>query len=457
MRAALLGLLVVAGCDAGPTCDPDELADRLAQANATVEVGDCAVSGRFDVAPGVTLAGTGPASAIVGTDRGPVLQVDTTGAATTIRGLRLVGSGHVTLELSGAGRAEVTDVIVEVPAVGVGVTAEGLARLAMVDVEVIGPATAATADSVPNDPDAMSYATHGLALFSVADLSLTRVDVRGFQKVAALLVDSSTTWSGGDVRECVGAGIVVSGGEAALTDVTVHDLFASMRGLVISLGLTTTRDAVVTTERLEVASNPQFGILQDGGSVDHLDLSVHDNGDVGLWAQRATHLSIAGDAPEIVGNHVAGLVLSSASDVTISGAVIDGTTQGLTAVGTGGGVDAGDGIHIVGASRNVTLESLTLRGNARVQIVAELGATAATDITLRDVRVEGTGAQLGLITQNGAVPMGWDASVSRLGDTLANDAAFTGTLAVFPGPVGDGEHPAAPSAGGVRGIVMPID
>ncbi len=458
VRVATIAMLAVAGCDAAPTCDAAVLRERLASPGATVELGDCAVMGRFDVAPGVTLAGTGPSSAIVGTDRGPVLQLDTTGGTSIVRGLRVVGSGHIALELAGTGRAEITDVVVEVPSAGVGVTAQGLAALALRDVEVDGPATTPTiAGTVPNDPDAMRYATHGLALFAVADLSLERVDVRRFQEIAALIVDSTTTWTEGDVTECVGAGIVISGGDAALVDVRVHDLLESMMGLVVSIGLTTTRGALVRTERLEVASNPQFGVLQDGGEVDHEDPSIHDNGDVGLWAQAAEHLSIGGVGAELVGNHVAGLVLSSSEDVTVRDAVIDATTQGLTAVGTGGGVDAGDGIHIVGACTGVTLDSITLSGNARVQIVADLGATLATELTLTDVRVDGSGAQLGLVTQNGAVPMGWDTGVTRLGATVANDVAFAGTLAVFAGAVRDDERPGAPGTGDVRGIVMPID
>lgn len=457
MRVWVLGALAVAGCEAGPTCDAGELADRLASPGASVEIGDCAVRGRFRVAPGVTLRGTGPESALVGHELGPVLALDTRGATSRVVGLRVVASGHAAIQLGGDGRAILEDLGVEVPGPGVGLVGEGLASLALRRVTIAGPATAASAAAVPADADATRHATHGLALFEVGDLELTAVDVRGFEMIGALIVDSTTTWSGGEVRECVGAGVVVSGGEATLTDVAVRDLFASSHGLVLSLGLTSMRGAVLRTERLEVARNPQFGLLQDGGEAEHLDLIVRDNGDVGVWAQDGLRSSITGAASVIAGNRVAGLVVAGSSDVTVRDVRIDGTRRGLSAAGTGGGVDAGDGIHLVGDARAVTLDGLTLSGNTRVQIVVDLAATAASEITLAGVRVDGSGAELGLVAQGGALPVGWDAGVTRLGATAANDAAFSGALSVFAGAVREDERAGPPASGGVRGIVMPID
>ena len=93
-------------------------------------------------------------------------------------------------------------------------------------------------------------------------------------------------------------------------------------------------------------------------------------------------------------------------------------------------VEVGDGIQLVGTTQAVTLEDITLSGNARVGVLVDLDGGTMDSFSMAGVSVDGVDDALGAIAQGGTLSAGWDDGVTRQGATAANDAAFSDVLDV---------------------------
>ncbi len=459
MRWALLSsmLVLAIGCDVSPTCDAPTLSERLSNAapGQIVEVGDCEVRGRFVVADGAILQGTGPSSAIIADSLGPTLTLTVSeGNTSQVRALTIGTNAHAAVSASGAGGLVLSDLVVRVPA-GVGVAAENLSSLQMTRVVLEG--SLSSSDGVPSVAMTSEHPTHGLVVVGVANVDLRDVELSGFARFGAMFVSSGVHWEGGGVHDSGVVGVMVSGGTAELFDVVIARLWRQIEGFVISYGLVMRDGARVSTERAEIGDNEEFGVVQHGSFAEHVDLSVHDNSNVGMWVQddgtQRPELMLMGTGSVLSRNRLAAVVLANAMTATIADVMIDDTVLG-TSSPEFGAVTAGDGIQLLGGS-SVALAGLRLSGNDRVQILVDLTDARPSAVTFDGVDVSGTGSEYGLIVQGSAVPDGWDSGVTRLGDTPTLDASFVGALDLLIAP-GAQDIP-SPPPDGVRGVIMPVD
>jgi hypothetical protein len=157
-----------------------------------------------------------------------------------------------------------------------------------------------------------------------------------------------------------------------------------------------------------VSANDGFGIFHDHAAVvTHDDLNAGSNGYAGVWAQDGGYLELTN--LRMTGNDVAGVVAIDTGLVSIDDARIERTQ--------------GDGVMLVRSTGDFT--GLTLRSNERIGLLAELASSAtAGDYIFRDVTVDGSGASLGVILQQGGVPLPLVTDgIRRRGATLVNDQA----------------------------------
>lgn len=439
-----LALVALASACGDPSCpSAAELQTELdaAAAGDVVLLGACRVEGSLVVPVGVTLAGEGADSIVTGAT-GRVLTLETAaGSVTTARDLRVESSACGAVVATGSGDAvlEGTEIVVSQ---GVGVAVEG-ASLAIRDVDIVGPVDAADlAVSLPALPPFScggGAATHGLVAVD-ATVVAERTDVRGFEAFGALLVRSTTTWSESELRANLGVGLEVLDGSADLTDVTLAE--ASFGALAIEAydGIFV-GDATVTSTRLRATDGSTYGLFHaDGVVATHTDATVTGNGFAGVWAQGGGALTL--DGATVMDNAFAGVATFDNPALEVLGSTIGGTSESAGVFGLRT-VTAADGLHLIRSAGSV--EGTDLRRNARVGLLLDLDGGTTADYSFDSVVVEGVGAELGAIAQNGTVAPGWDAAIDRLGDTAVNDPALAGVLDIA-GAVGP---PCLPPVDGV--------
>lgn len=481
-------VLALAGCGEG-TCDSAGLRDALAGAVAgdVIEVGRCRVEGSFVVPEGVTLRGSGSDSVLAGGNESVVELTSGTSPA-RLEHLTVESRARVAVAVRGGGAAELSDVEVEiVRGIGIGIEA-GSATLSAV--RIAGPVTAENAgdarwirvlgapaaeSACPSEPcDCMpgaidegggrlcdesgAWATW-TATFGVyargATLTLTDVQVSGIAGYGVVTDACETTISGGGVYDVVGVGVLARGGSAELSDFVVERVAQGLRG-VASYGLIATDGAALVTVRTRVADGERYGILQLDASGSHTDLTVRDNGDVGVWVGASNGFSVAG-ASTVAGNGFAGVVIADSRAVHIEDASIEDTRSVRRNTGIFGAQEIGDGLHLSGSYTDVRLSRLGLRGNARAGILVDLGASSP-DIVFDAVTVDASGAAYGAVAgarddARGVITVstatGWDSGITRSGAAVTNDAVASGELdaIVTPGP---------DAVDAVRGIVAPM-
>ena len=429
-----------------PICAADELRDALARATpgTTVAVGDCAVSGNFLVPVGVTLQGQGSTSILAGGGTEPVLRVTAgEGLVTSVLDLAVVSDGRAGIIVEGVGAAEIARVGIEARR-GVGLAGKQMTHLVLSDSTIDGPVTAANVDGVAADPTLDDTATHGLVLTGVADATLARVDVNGFAAFGGVIVDSVLSWRGGDVDHNLGTGLMVSGGDATLEDLTISHTFRGFR-LIPAYGLVAADGASVSTEGLVLLDNEEYGVLQDSSEVRHLNVQGSGNGAPAVWVQHSSYAEITGPNSLIENNRLAGVVAIESSNLTVTDATISGTISETMAYETRQ-VMVGDGIHLVDTATSVRLADLTLSANARVGLLLDSGDAPFAGVDIANLRVDGSGTQLGAIAQGTAVPADWDANIIRGAIIEANDGAFAGVLDTVE-IVGPNSRPRTDAAG----------
>lgn len=434
LAAFSLGVFAL-GCD-DPTCDPAAIQSALdaAESGDVVELGPCTVVADLEMPAGVTLRGVDRERSVLEAASSVALRVSgdpVSGAAARVERLTVRSAGCGGIVAIGAGAVEIEDVTVEVTR-GIGLGVDGLAQLTLTAVDVVGPlADGSSPIAVPLPPhscDNADPATHGVLLVRVGDARLRDVTTRGFVAFGALFIESSTTWNGGASTDHVGVGLEVYGGSADLTDLTLARARQDI-ALLESFGGLFAGGAQITSAGLRVTDGEVFGLLHDDSEGDHVDLVVEGNGFAGVWSQDSASLRISGTGTSIRDNAFAGVAAFRVGAVELADARIEATGEGLIESGPTGSVRAADGLHLVD-SPNATLARLALLDNGRVGLLADLGGASTAALALTEVRVRGTGDELGAVAQNGTIDPSWDAAIAREGATAINDAAFTDTLEI---------------------------
>jgi hypothetical protein len=476
----LITVAVLGGCDAG-TCTSGGLHDALAGASAgdVVEVGGCRVEGAFVVPAGVTLRGSANETVLASGD--PFDLVVELGDGARLEALHVEADGRAGVVTRGD--ATVTDVSIDAIH-GLGVYVGGGA-VALERVSIVGPVTAASAgeerwievSAIPSHPavgcpravcecdegaideaDARVCvggvwktwaATIGLYA-SGATLTLEDVSIAGVAQYGVIADESALEWTAGSVRDVIGVGVLLRGGDAAITDVSIERVVAGLRG-VPSYGLISTDDNDLTSERLAIADGERYGLLQLEATGAHSELSVRDHGDVGVWVGSSARFEL-GESSVIANNGFAGVVVSESHDVTLDGAIVEGTATVRRSVGTFGVQEIGDGVQLTGSYDAVRLANLTIRGNERVGLLVD----AAPGVTFEAVAVDAGGAAFGALAGTldvargvitVATPAGWDTGITRTGAALANDPTASGELDLIV---------TTPDLAGARGIIAPM-
>jgi hypothetical protein len=464
--AALLGL-VCAGtvrCDgesATEHCDVAALQAALdaASPGSTVRMGACRLSGWLTVPAGVTLAGRGPGASILKTvGIFPALRITPGSTVTRVVDLSVESAeaNSAVFVLPGTGSAAVERVRIAAGH-GFALAAEGVGSLALTGVTLTGPVTPANHLGWSDDPT--ETATHGLALVRVGNATLSDVTASGFALFGALLVDCSTTWTGGGAPRNLGTGVMVYRGEAELHDL---DLSGTLDGdrLMPAYGAVfagdDTTEANVESSGLVLSGGDDAGLLQQKAVGLHRDLVAADNGGAGVWVQNCSSFELNGET-RIEGNTFSGVVGIATQRMVVDGGEI-ATTQAVShVVSEGGSEPVGDGIHFVrDGAGTLEVRDVTLRTNDRVGLLLELRGGGTDGITLSGVEVSGTGEALGVYAQHGTATAGWDTGVTRDPVTTTNDATPRAPVGFMPS-VATGEMPgaAAVATGGLAGVVVP--
>jgi hypothetical protein len=311
---------------------------------------------------------------------------------------------------------------------GIGVAVRDVAALALEDVSVQGPVTPENAPMLEDvGPD--TTAVSGLFLDQVERATLGNVTVNGFAGLGVEIQMSAsgrTTWSGGDADRNAGVGLVVGGGTLVLDGVRVCETAAI--GSADALYAVYAGDgAHVDSVGMVVDDNAGRGVVHVGASGMHDGIQMSNNGRMGMWLQGSSDVTLM----DVVAmdNREAGVVAIASTGIQMLGGQIGGSRL-VSVIEGGAALMVGDGIQMIGAMSDVTVQGIQMIGNGRVGMLLDAADGSFTG-TIDGVTIEGSGDALGAIGQNGAFPSGWDAYVTRTGDTGANDAAFSGTLDTF--------------------------
>lgn len=425
-RVSVLALVVTAaaiGCGTDELCAGDDVRTALAAAASgdVVMVGACRITAPVVVPAGVTLRGEGPTSSAVVLTDGNVAVALGEGAA--LENIAVESAGRIAVIVRNVS-ARLSMVTVRITT-GVGIGAEN-ARLTMTDVQVIGPVTQATANTLPPVVTATLAATHGVALINVASATLTNVSVRGMAQYGLLSESSTVSMTGGALTENLGVGLYVQGGVIGLDGVEIAETINGVR-LIPSYGAVFRSGARVTTGSLLVERGDGFGVLHDRANATHADLMVRDNGFAGIWVQQSTMFSL--DRGTIEDNRFAGLALVRASGVNVRDTTIARTAREVRTLGLLGRLESGDGIQVIGETSGVRIERTVLDANGRVGVLADLDGTTFDAAALATVEVRNTPPMgFGVVAQRGMLPAGWDQGVQRDSVARTNDATFVDVI-----------------------------
>lgn len=446
--AMVLAAVGCGGDDDPESCDAAGLVAELGAASAgdTVQAKACTYTGSFTVPPGVTLAGE--PGAVLRADDGVVVTLEPStdpATPTTLASIAIEADGRVGVLSRGAGSVTLRGVTMTASR-GYGVAIEAATTVVLEDVTLTGPVTPDNeADDAFLTPDPETMATFGLILLAPETVEMTRVEVIGFAEFGVAVLDQtadgtaavarpSIAWISGAARQTLGTGVYVAGSDAYITDVEVMSTFRGLRGTPAYGGVFTDGSAV-TTMRLLVCENDGFGLLHEGGSVHHTDLSLTDNGEGGIAVGSAMSLSLDGGDSVMSGNGGFNVLIRDSLDVELRDLTVERAMRIPSALGP----ELGDGIQILG-SYDAVLENLVIRDNERVALTVDIGPDMGAGITFTNVMVHSYMAELGAVggTVDAATselvpvePDGvWDAGIMRDASALSVDMSFVSRLAI---------------------------
>ena len=451
---ALLGLL--GGCASDP-CSAEAIAAELAMAEAgtTVDLSACdRIEGAFVVPPGVRVGSDGGTLVVSEGEPAFTLQTDVD-LETTLEGVS-IRSSHTAVRSEGPGEVRIESVNATVVA-GVGLVL-GAARNDVVFVTLTGDVTEENRDEsrwlTATSADSATHGiVHGAGFATIAESSIT-----GFSWAAISSGDGLLGVPGGEVElglsgvtlgHGLGIGIVSSAQALSLSEVTIEDVWSGVRGWP-SYALLSTQGQVLSNQ-LTVRRADGFGLVAIAGEQFHVNLQVQIVGDVGVWLGTGVMARLEGARIEDVG--FAGLIAVDAAVLVVRATRIEGVRAERRTVGPSGAIEVGDGIDLTNTP--FLLDGVDILGAERAGLLIDEGiAFDAEDIT--GVRItaegEGLGALVGPVDRGAetftaaAVPA---TGITRMGTAAANDAAFTGSLAIAA-------VPSPPSATDALGVIAPM-
>lgn len=444
--AGFVFALLVVGCGGDP-CDANGLTAALrdARPGSTVQVGACTVRGEFTVPAGVTLRGRGSTQTVIASG---TTAIRIGGAGAVVDSLRVEQAGGTGITATGVSDVTIRNVEIRTALGRAAIGLRDVATATLTDVTIVGPVTPENASSVPSPPASTTTALFGIALSSVGAATLTRVSVSGFGYSGFGALASTTTWNDGTVQSNLGIGVWVSGGRAMLSRVSILRTLVGVRPEP-TYALATGGGAEITTMSCTIErAEGGFGVLHDGGSVRHQGLAARGNAAAAIIAQRTTSMAVTGAMIE--DNQFGGIIAVEAGGLRIEDSTIRNTRTTTRALSDWGMVTVGDGIQLVRPVMGTVVRNAMLENNERAGVLLDLGRGTSATVALDGVTVNGSGAQLGCVTQNGTAEMGWDRGVTRQGAAVANDGAFRGGLSTV-GVLGPSNLPPPGAIAGVLG------
>lgn len=342
MRAfALFALLLLCACDGlqttvkqpeGMVCDRIKAAGtKLGEALAAASAGDCIIANE----------GTWVGSFVVPSD---VSLAASEGERVVLRG---DGTPSPVLTVKGGARTSVRNVVVDTSAGG----------------------------GIAIDPGPANLV--GVSIGGAGKNALTATCTRGECAGENVLEDSEVSASA--------SGVVVSGALLRIERGRIAAMAGN--GLSDGSGVVAFDGAQLTMNGVTVEDNQAAGVLIDGASTRAaLTDCVIRNNRRGVWVQRATDGGVAITGGELSGNALVGLGARESAGLTVTGVTVQDTKAVRVQLDLNTAEDIGDGVGLFSGVREVTLEGVVSRRNARAQILAD---QSGADIRVRSGEVSG--------------------------------------------------------------------
>jgi hypothetical protein len=204
----------------------------------------------------------------------------------------------------------------------------------------------------------------GVGITGAAQAALTASCMRGGCEGETVVQDTQLTKCATGLIVKAGARVRVEGGRVAQMGGT---------GLTDGSGVIAFGGARLTMNGVTVEDNQAVGVLLDGTSTAAAlsNCLVKNNGGRGVWIQRATDGGVSVTGGEVTGNGLVGIGARDSNGLTISGVTVQDTRSRRVAIDLATFEEVGDGIGLFTGMKDVTLENIVSRRNARAQILAD--------------------------------------------------------------------------------------
>ncbi|MHB8878514.1 MAG: right-handed parallel beta-helix repeat-containing protein [Myxococcaceae bacterium] len=183
-----------------------------------------------------------------------------------------------------------------------------------------------------------------------------------------------------EITHC-GIGLWLAGARASVVRGRVAE--SQARGLTTGHGVIASHGAFAKLTGTVIEDNQELGILVDGANGTRVilsDVKVLRNQGRGVWAQwllgsdLAPALVIEGTGTLIDANRFAGVGARESLGISIAGATISNTVKASIPVTLGNFEDVGEGVGLFAGTGATRLESVSLTGNFRSQVLVDDGA-----------------------------------------------------------------------------------
>lgn len=455
IRAGFAILLIpLIGCANDEFCDSGALQRALdsAASGDIVQVGNCRITGAFEVPSGVTLAGHGRGFSVIRVpDRAIGLKLLEGPGSTEVIGLTIEAHGIAAIASYGAADIHIEQVDI-LASRGVGIAIQDSDSVVVSQVAITGPIDETNAQMIGAETDhwqLMEHSpTHGLVLFGTERATVSDLAITGMALFGSLTVDTASTWVKSTISSNLGTGLMVERGSVEMTGVQVCDTLQGVR-LLPAYGLVASDTDHLQSDGLTVCDGRGVGLLHDGATGRHNELRVTGNRNAGVWVQNTNDFTLSGPSSRITDNALAGIVIQSSSSVTLSDASIENSILSNWFADDGNNIEVGDGIQLRDSVESIRLENLQLVGNHRANLLVDVGEANFDGITFERVRVQASPeGSYGAIGQSADGLQdwntGWDIGIERDSLTEARDIAAMHTL-----------DPVTPLASGRVPVSMP--
>jgi len=442
LHAAWIGALLGAGCgNSDDPCAADALIGDLSNAAAGTTVrasAGCRYATEIRIPAGVSLVG-GEGSSVA------ALRVESASdePTTEVRGVDVIASSGFGLVVVGDGEARIGPGVEVDITTGVGLFAQGLARLTLEGVTVVGPVTVAEQDQLPAESGttASEYATHGVVLDAIGEAVVRNLVVSGFALHGVLAQDTEVVWSDGRIEEVRGIGFLASGGRARLERVAVREVFRGRNLNRNAFGVAAIGGAELDTDQVVVDEVSEgAGVYQRRGFGVHTLLRVSSCPQGGVWAEDVNRLELT--EADLDANGLASILARETRELVVTDSSVTNTReQPLIRSLTETDIQ-GDGLQIARPLGPADIRKTRLEGNERAGILLDVEDQATDLVTFADVTVstdEASRPRVAAKIQDGGAALvvpGWDDGITREGPIDAQADASADGLPYNNGIIG---------------------